>query len=105
MRCYYEVLEVARDVSNDDIKRAYKKLALKWHPDKNIGREEDEKEEEQFLYAQDDEELEAEGEEDDVDEQDEEEELEVEPEVFNCDICEKVFQKEEQYHQHVNSRV
>lgn len=30
----YTVLEVARDVSNADIKRAYRRLALKFHPDK-----------------------------------------------------------------------
>ena len=31
----YAVLEVARDASADDIRRAYKRLAVKWHPDKN----------------------------------------------------------------------
>lgn len=30
----YEILEVSKDASLDDIKRAYKKLALKYHPDK-----------------------------------------------------------------------
>ena len=32
---YYDTLGIAKDASAADIKKAYRKLAVKWHPDKN----------------------------------------------------------------------
>ena len=36
MKNYYEILEINKDASQDEIKKAYRTLAFKWHPDKNL---------------------------------------------------------------------
>jgi molecular chaperone DnaJ len=36
-RCYYEVLEVERTAGDAELKAAFRKLAMKWHPDRNPG--------------------------------------------------------------------
>ena len=47
-RCYYEVLSVERSADGTEIKRAYRRLAMKFHPDRNPG---DETAEEKFKEA------------------------------------------------------
>lgn len=48
MRDYYDILEVERSASDDDLKKAYRKLALNFHPDRNPG---DQAAEEKFKEA------------------------------------------------------
>jgi molecular chaperone DnaJ len=39
-RCYYETLEVTRTVDDTELKTSYRKLAMKYHPDRNNGNRE-----------------------------------------------------------------
>ncbi len=48
MRDFYEVLQVSQDASDADIKKAYRRLAMEYHPDRNPG---DKQAEEKFKEA------------------------------------------------------
>ncbi|XP_065596055.1 dnaJ homolog subfamily C member 21 isoform X2 [Cyrtonyx montezumae] len=51
MRCHYEVLGVRRDAADEELKRAYRRLALRWHPDKNLENAEEAAEQFKLIQA------------------------------------------------------
>lgn len=53
MADYYEVLSVARSATDDEIKGAYRKLAMRWHPDRNSGSAESEEKFKELTEAYD----------------------------------------------------
>jgi molecular chaperone DnaJ len=48
----YKILELDKTATEDDIKKCYKKLALKYHPDKQIGKTEEEKKESEEKFKE-----------------------------------------------------
>ncbi|XP_015263299.1 PREDICTED: dnaJ homolog subfamily C member 21 [Gekko japonicus] len=51
MKCHYEVLGVKRDAGEEELKRSYRRLALRWHPDKNLENAEEAAEQFKLIQA------------------------------------------------------
>ncbi|NXN86079.1 DJC21 protein, partial [Bombycilla garrulus] len=51
MKCHYDVLGVRRDAADEELKRAYRRLALRWHPDKNLDNAEEAAEQFKLIQA------------------------------------------------------
>ncbi|NWU98559.1 DJC21 protein, partial [Upupa epops] len=51
MKCHYQVLGVKRDAGEEELKRAYRRLALRWHPDKNLDNAEEAAEQFKLIQA------------------------------------------------------
>lgn len=49
---FYEILGVDKKASDNDIKKAYRKLSLKYHPDKQVGKTDEEKAEAELKFKQ-----------------------------------------------------
>eukprot|EP01138_Halocafeteria_seosinensis_P013512 gb/GECG01013800.1/.p1 GENE.gb/GECG01013800.1/~~gb/GECG01013800.1/.p1 ORF type:complete len:571 (+),score=117.18 gb/GECG01013800.1/:1-1713(+) len=47
---YYKLLNVSRDAGEEEVKKAYKKAALKWHPDRHASKSEDEKKKAEKMF-------------------------------------------------------
>ncbi|XP_012695778.2 dnaJ homolog subfamily C member 21 [Clupea harengus] len=51
MKCHYEMLGVKTDATDDQLKKVYRKLALQWHPDKNLDNAEEAAEQFKLIQA------------------------------------------------------